>query len=67
MPKLLQTEIMDGPGSRVAMRSTIDIEAGNQLCKKALIVTSTVWNERPQTLIKWTSSFDPALPTLTFL
>jgi len=28
-PKLLQTEIMDEPSSRVAVRLTMDIEVGN--------------------------------------
>jgi len=58
-PKLLQTEIVDEPGSRVAVRPTTDIEAGNRPCKKAPIVVNAVRNERPQTLIKWTLSMHP--------
>jgi len=41
-PKLLQTEITDEPGSRVAVRPTTDIEVGNRPCKKALIVMNAV-------------------------
>ena len=55
----LQTEIVDEPGSRVAVRPTTDMEAGNRPRKKVPIVVKAGRNERPQTLIKWTSSMHP--------
>ena len=58
-PKLLQTEIVDEPGLRVAVRPTTDMEAGNQPHKKVPIVVKAVRNERPQKLIKWTLSMHP--------
>ena len=58
--KILQTEIVDGPGLSVAVRLTIDIETGNRPRKKAPIVANAVQNERPQKLIKWTSLMHPS-------
>jgi len=58
-PRLLQTEAVAGPGSRVAERPTTETDAGNRPRKKVPMAANAVRKERPQTLIKWTSSMHP--------
>jgi hypothetical protein len=63
-PRLLQTETVDGPGSRIAERLTTHMEAGNRPRKKVPMAVNAVRNERPHTLIKWTTSLTHANKTL---
>ena len=54
--RLSQTEIVGGPGSSVAVRPTIDTEAGKHPRRKVPTVPKARRKSRPHSLIRWTSS-----------
>src|SRR6266568_969191 len=55
-PRLLQTETVGGPGSRVADRPTTDIDEGKRPRRKVPMRLNVGRNEIPQVLMRWTSS-----------
>ena len=55
-PRLLQTDSVGKPGSRVAVRPIMEINNGKQPHKKVPMRVKAGQKERPQELIRWTSS-----------
>jgi len=55
-PRLLQTDSVGKPGSRVAVRPIMEIDDGKRPRKKVPIRVKAGRKERPQELIRWTSS-----------